>query len=306
MSNRWEETFNTWSQSPSQTETDRIENAVSAIRKALAADDFLAQNTKVYVQGSYRNRVNVRQESDVDIGVLYTGKTFYPQYPAGMNKDDFDNIAATYTFLEFKDAIGRALVNRFGTAAVSRGNKAFDVHANTYRVDADVVPVFINRKYKEDKNYICGVRLISDDGQNIVNWPERLYDNNHWPDQHYENSVRKNNDTSRVYKGVTRILKKLRHVMEEEGSISAKNVAGFQIECLTWNVPNERLRHSTWNDNMNEALIYLYSNTMSIETCNDWNEVSQLKSLFRGQPQEKLQNANIFLLDALSRLGLNR
>lgn len=304
MSDNWEETFTAWSQSPSQSETDRIENAVSAIRKALDADDFLAENTKVYVQGSYRNRVNVRQESDVDIGVLYTGSAFYPYYPDGMKKEDVGNTDGTYTYSQFKNAIGKALVSRFGASAVSRGNKAFDVHANTYRVDADVVPVFVHRRYQTDKTYICGVQLFADDGQKIVNWPERLFDDHHWPNQHYENGVWKNKETSRGYKGVTRILKKLRHVMEDEGSAIAKKIPGFQIECLTWNVPNDSLRYKTWDENVRASLLYLWSNTKSIDTCNDWGEVSELKYLFRGSPAEKLQNANAFLLEAWSRIGI--
>jgi len=40
-----------------------------------------------------------------------------------------------------------ALKNYFGSDKVIRGNKAFDIHANSYRVDADVVPAFAYRHY---------------------------------------------------------------------------------------------------------------------------------------------------------------
>jgi hypothetical protein len=39
------------------------------------------------------------------------------------------------------------LTDFFDRGAVQRGNKAFDVHANTYRVDADVVAAFEYRWY---------------------------------------------------------------------------------------------------------------------------------------------------------------
>lgn len=304
MSSDWESTFSSWSKPPSQSEADRIENAVNAVRKALDADDFLAQSARVFVQGSYRNRVNVRQESDVDIGVIYTGTTFYPQYPPGKTKEDFGNVDGNYNYADFKDRIEAALTNRFGKSSVSRGNKAFDVHANTYRVDADVVPLFVHRRYSEDGSYVCGVQLNADDRSTIVNWPERLYDDPHWPNQHYENGVAKNTATSRTYKGVARILKKLRHLMLERGLSVAKPVPGFLVECLAWNVPNSELVHNTWDENVQAALLHLWSNTKTIDSCNDWGEVNELKYLFRGSPPEKLQQAHAFINAAWDHVGV--
>ena len=304
MSNDWESTFNAWSKPPGQTESDRIENAVTAIRKALDADDFLAENTKVFVQGSYRNRVNVRQESDVDIGVLYTGNTFYPDYPQGKTKEDFGNVDGAYTYEDFKNRISNALVDRFGQSSVNRGKKAFDVHANTYRVDADVVPLFVHRRYTTDGLYICGVQINADDGTRIQNWPEQLYDEAHWPPQHYENGVRKNDATYRGYKGVVRILKKLRHLMLERGIEAAKPVPGFLVECLVWNVPDSSLVNDTWDKNVQSALVHLWSETKTLETCNDWREVNELKYIFRGSPAKKLSDAHAFINAAWDHIGI--
>jgi hypothetical protein len=304
MSNDWESTFNSCSKPPGQTEADRIENAVTAVRKALDADDFLAENTKVFVQGSYRNRVNVRQESDVDIGVLYTGNTFYPVYPAGKTQEDFGSIDGTYNYEDFKHRIANALVDRFGHASVKRGNKAFDVHANTYRVDADVVPLFVHRRYQADGSYICGVQLNADDGTRIQNWPERLYDEDHWPAQHYENGVSKNEATSRGYKGVVRILKKLRYLMVDRSIDVANPIPGFLVECLVWNVPNSNLMHDTWDKNVQSALVHLWSNTKTLETCNDWGEVNELKYIFRGSPNKKLADAHAFINAAWDHIGV--
>ena len=253
MSSDWESTFNSWSKPPGQTEADRIENAINAVRKALEGDGFLAENTKVFVQGSYRNRVNVRQESDVDIGVLYTGSTFYPSYPPGKTKEDYGNVDGTYNYADFKNRIERALVARFGRSSIKRGNKAFDIHANTYRVDADVVPLFVHRSYQNDGSYICGVQINADDGGRIHNWPERLYDDAHWPPQHYENGVQKNEATSRGYKGTVRILKKLRHLLVDRGIAAAKPIPGFLVECLVWNVPDYCLTQDTWDKNVRSA-----------------------------------------------------
>ena len=83
MSRDWEQEFRKWATSPSETEQKRCENAISAIKNAITKSEALKhRRTRVFVQGSYRNRVNVRKESDVDVGVL-CDETFFPQYPAG-------------------------------------------------------------------------------------------------------------------------------------------------------------------------------------------------------------------------------
>ncbi len=50
-----------------------MQHAEDAVKKALAASEKLStKNTRVFAQGSYRNRVNVRSDSDVDIAILCT------------------------------------------------------------------------------------------------------------------------------------------------------------------------------------------------------------------------------------------
>ena len=67
MTRDWETTFVQWAQRPGKTEQDRCDNAIGAIRNAIAASPQLRHRTTlVFPQGSYRNRVNVSQDSDVD------------------------------------------------------------------------------------------------------------------------------------------------------------------------------------------------------------------------------------------------
>jgi hypothetical protein len=128
MSRQWESTFSTWSQSPSKTENERIDRTINSIKNALNANELLSINSKIYVQGSYRNRVNVKQDSDVDIGIIYTGNAFYPDYPEGMTATDFGNIDGDYNYKDFKNEVEKALVAYFGKSAITRGKKAFDLH----------------------------------------------------------------------------------------------------------------------------------------------------------------------------------
>jgi tRNA nucleotidyltransferase (CCA-adding enzyme) len=81
MSRDWESVFTTWAKGPSDTEKAKAENAERQIRQAISASPKLQnRNFFVFTQGSYRNRVNVRKDSDVDIGILCYD-TFFPDYP---------------------------------------------------------------------------------------------------------------------------------------------------------------------------------------------------------------------------------
>jgi hypothetical protein len=207
MSRDWESVFTTWSQGPGKTEQDRAENAERQIRQAIQASDKLKnRNIKVFTQGSYRNRVNVRQDSDVDVGVLCFD-TYFPEYPDDNLKMELAKsfVPATYEYATFKNELEEALVARFGRAAVTRGSKAFDIKANTYRVESDVAAFFEHRRYVTTTYYHSGVEMMPDDYD-----PPRV---KNWPEQHYENGVSKNDATSRRYKRVVRILKKLSNEM---------------------------------------------------------------------------------------------
>jgi len=83
MTRDWESTFNFWAQPPSKTEQERCERVIRAIRTAISRSPKLqARKILVFTQGSFRNRVNVRQDSDVDVGVMLY-EYFLSQYPAG-------------------------------------------------------------------------------------------------------------------------------------------------------------------------------------------------------------------------------
>lgn len=287
----WEEQFASWAQAPSQTEIDKIGHAITAVQAAFDADDKLSPVTKVFVQGSYRNRVNVRLDSDVDIGVLYTGSTILPAYPAGKTAADFGLTDATYGYATFKDDVQAALNRHFGANKVTRGPKAFDIRENTYRVDADVVPLMIHRRYRADGSYVCGTELRPDVGSRIINWPERVYDKPEWPNQHYENGNAKNTDTRRSYRGAVRIFKKLRNRMDENGVAAAKPIKGFLVECLVWNTPNPCFAHSTWHEVVEAVLEHLSIFTSDMSLCGDWTEVSGYKLLVSGDESKRAQVA---------------
>ena len=300
MSRDWEETFRAWSKPSSATEQERADNVERMIRDAITESKTLAKHTiEVFVQGSYKNNTNVREDSDVDICVRCLDVFFYDFSMAdGITKDDADISDASYTYAQFKNDVGQALAAKFGERGVTRGNKAFDVHENSYRVDADVVPCFEHRRYThKDANgkcvHISGTEFRPDDGGRVINWPE----------QQYENGVWKNGKTGNRFKFITRALKRLRNEMAEESVSQADPVASFLIESLVWNVPNEGFGHEAYTNDVRSALAHTFNNTIQDEDCKDWGEVSDLKYLFRGVQPWTREQAHVFLGAAWDYVG---
>jgi len=294
MNTEWEETFKNWAQGPGKTERDKCDNAESAVKKAISAHPELSgMDISVFAQGSYRSRTNIRVDSDVDICVCLNSIAF-SDYPEGKIGKDYGRVQSPLEFSDFKNLVHKALIDRFGASSVSRDNKAFDVHANTYRVDADVIPAFEYRRYKSDgsNNYILGIAFKTDNDDLIKNWPEQTYDN----------GVEKNDVTSRRYKRVIRILKNLRNTMQED-VVAANNIPSFLIECLVWNAPNEGFNHDLYTADVQYVLANTFNKTLDEIQCKEWGEVNELKYLFRsGQPWTREQ-AHRFLSAAWDYIG---
>lgn len=129
MSRNWESIFSTWSQGPSSTEQEKAENAKRQILQAIKNNDKIKnRDIRVFTQGSYRNRVNVRRNSDVDVGVLCLD-TYFPEYPNDNVKAKLAEsfIPATYKYATFKNELEEALVSRFGKSAYT------GQHAGSYQ-----------------------------------------------------------------------------------------------------------------------------------------------------------------------------
>jgi hypothetical protein len=291
----WEDSFTSWAKPPGQTEQTKCDNAVTAVRKAIDASSTLGSKTiKIFAQGSYCNRTNVRQNSDVDICVMCSDSIFFDLPPSKQAGDFGITTPASYQYQQYKNDIEQALVDHFEQSHVTRGNKAFDIHENTYRIDADAVATFEYRRYAEDGTYLKGVSFLPDKGDRVINWP----------DQNYDNGVAKNTATGGRFKDIVRILKRLQMKMADEGVEAAKPIPSFLIECLVWNAPNAAFGHDTLTGDVRETLANLFNDTMQFETCKEWGEINELKYLFRAAQPWTLEQAHGFLSAAWDYLGL--
>jgi tRNA nucleotidyltransferase (CCA-adding enzyme) len=108
VNRNWESVFSTWGAAPSTTEQTKCENAERAIRKAIDASAKLSsKDIEVFAQGSYANRTNVRQDSDVDICILCKN-TFFSDYSMSQGLSDavFGFSDAQYHYPDFKKRRG--------------------------------------------------------------------------------------------------------------------------------------------------------------------------------------------------------
>jgi len=255
----------------SDTEEQKLENAKKAIKDAIYNDPKLSKESiEIFGQGSYANDTNVKNNSDIDINVMHYGCYYHSPIPLNTKKEDFNlgNTPCSYSYKDFKDDVEQALINYFRRNKVNRKNKCFSV--GIYDINVDVVPT---RKYKrlDPNNIIEGVTLFTDNtNQQIINYPK----------QHIENGKNKNSDTHKRFKWLTRIYKRIRYKMIDDGVIISNNITSFLLECLVWNVPNHIFNDwNTWTKRLQESMKHLY-NEIENNKCKDWGEVSELLYLF--------------------------
>ena len=267
----WEQKFESWAKPPGQTEREKMENAERAVKTAIDNSSTLqGRSITVFPQGSYRNRTSVRQDSDVDICVLCTD-TFYFGLPDGMTREQFGlNLPATYHAADFRSDLEATLRSHFGEGAISTGNKAWDVHENSYRVDADVVACFEYRDYSRDGSCRSGTAVLTRTGTYIMNFPN----------QSYECGKPKSEATSRRFRACVRILKRLSGDMKDNG-VAFTQLPSFLIESLVWNVPNTYFSNNSYMEDIRAVLAFLCDDTRVDKTCQDWCEVNGIKYLFR-------------------------
>ncbi|NQU99603.1 MAG: nucleotidyltransferase [Parcubacteria group bacterium] len=285
----WEDTFRLWGKSPGRTEKEKMENTENAIKNAIQKDNKLSEmDISVFAQGSYSSKTNVKHDSDVDVCVRLNSM-FFTKYPDGKIDEDYGNTNGNITFAELKNLVEIALINYFGSDKVIRGNKAFDIHSNSYRVDADVVPAFAYRYYNDsgEEDYIkpVGMGFVTDRDVRIYNWPKQVYNN----------GIAKQSYTGKRYKKMVRIVKKLRNRMQENNIIAASNVPSFLIESLVWNVSDDGFNHDNYYDDVKYVIMDCFNKTINDEDCKELCEVNDIKYLFHlFQPWTRAQAHSFF------------
>lgn len=276
MSKFTHEQLDTMTRPASVTEEQRLEHAITLVKKAINGKKFDTDDCEIFGQGSYENNTNVRNNSDVDINVCYKS-AFYFDLPDGKRREDYGlTNPSDYSFEEFKNDLEQVLVSFFGRDKVIRKNKCLHVRDNSYHAEIDVVPTWRYKIYSDDGGECEGVCLFSDNDneEKIVNYPK----------QHKQNGIEKNNRTDRRYKRLVRIVKNLSIRMEEDGYYSNNNVTSFLLECLTYNYPSNMIIADVdldWNKVLREYIYYFWYSASKTYGWKEWVECSEMLYLMR-------------------------
>lgn len=294
MANVAEETLDNWRKPPSDSEDTKLRNSERMIREAISASDELNKyKVDVFGQGSYANDTNVRLNSDIDINVCMKDYVYF-DLPDGKTREDYGYSEIDYTYHQFKAAVERALVAKFGQGEVIHDDKCITVKGSATRVEADVVPTWEYHRHDSGGGKAIGTKFITDAGIGVVNYPL----------QHIENGKSKNVLTQRRFKRLTRILKRLRFKMIEDGLAVNENITSFLLECLVWNVPNSIFNDKdSWTERLEGAILYIYSQLKEDGPFKEWGEVSELLYLFRSSRKWSAEDVKEFLSQSYTYLG---
>ncbi|MBA5247971.1 MAG: nucleotidyltransferase [Gammaproteobacteria bacterium] len=285
-------TLSDWSRAASASEEQRISNAISMIKEAVNNSDQLKEKEiEIFVQGSYANNTNVRANSDIDICIMLKD-TFSAKYPKGLTRGDYGFSASDYSFSTFRSAVIKSLADKFGNENITPGNKSIKINSNSYRIEADAVPCFQYRNYyhndsKNPNDFIEGHKIYAQNDDDAISYPK----------QHIENGKNKNVSTQRRFKRTTRVLKKIRYHMIDNGESVDRSISSFLIECLLWNVPDDIFNENdTHESRVKESIRYLYFKTKDHQDeCKKWGEVSEILFLFSDNKKWNIDAVNQFL-----------
>lgn len=261
----------------SSTEEQDRDRTEKRIRDAIAADQRLAGNVRVFVKGSYASNTNVRRDSDVDVAVEWKSWAYISKTNEAA-KYSWDQLGvplgdAAPSPAEYRRWVEQALCTAFGSVPVDvTGNKAIIVAGGSTTLDADVIPCFRHKRYEaKDREPHQGIRLYPQNGGTVENWPE----------QNRLNGIRKNdvNSTHRRYKELVRALKRLENDMVQTRRLQ-QDVHGFFIESLLYNLPDTVFLGDSYKAATKNVLGTLW-HAIKGGTHTDWVEVNGLKWLWR-------------------------
>jgi hypothetical protein len=300
MATTWEDTLRTWVEPPSQREDAKRDKTKGQIEEALSVSLRLKEvKYSVYAQGSYANNTNVQPDCDMDIAVECAEFFYYSLDPSAAHKRRITSMHPgprndDYDLSAFKADIEAALVDYYGRNAVIRGNTALRVREQSTTLPTDVVPCCAYRLVR-DVNQLDGIRgtlLRPDRGPDIINWPQLQL----------ANGIDKNNATNHRYKDMVRALKCLKNQLVKEGSLDTE-FQSFFIECLVFNVPDDRFKHDNYVDTMRDVLAYILKATLQDNISSHWTEVNKRKLLFDSSQPWTCQEAHDFANMAWNHMG---
>ena len=262
-----------WAKPPSR-DNDKSASTYAIIKLILERKFW--DSVEIFLQGSYANSTNIKQDSDIDMVICYKNSYFFDTSSLSETEEKlfhWTTTTASYRFATFKDGVQECLELTFWKPPhTERKDKCIRVYWNQSRVDADIVPCFVHKRFRTHNSTSAEwVEFVSDEGIHSVSFPK----------QHIQNGENKNIQTKWNYKDVVRILKNCKKELVENGLINDDLISSFFIECLVWNVPDSYFNKSTYLDIVESVLKKLYADMSNEEVASNYAEVNDLFYLIR-------------------------
>lgn len=237
-----EKQLSIWASAPNATKYRYTHEEIrKALNKYLPNEAFNKSGFKisnsdyeVYLQGSYANSTNIKEDSDVDVIVELKSLVFSYDVDdlTSEEKKEFHSTypnPSKYKFEDFKRDVYNSLAIYFNNVEYSE--KCLKIPGNTLRVNADIVPCFEHRKYEKftyltRNKFIPGIKFFNTNTQEkIINFPKK----------HIENCEAKNVDTEGNFKGTIRIFKHLNKELKEKNLVKDGEAPSYFIENMLYN-----------------------------------------------------------------------
>jgi hypothetical protein len=86
--------------------------------------------------------------------------------------------------------------------------------------------------------------------------------------------------------------------------VISKEYPGYLVECLIYNVPNNRFGRVKLYNDMQAVFSFLWTGLREEQTYLSWTEVNELLMIFRGRPDRIPANAWRFIDKAWDTIGV--
>lgn len=154
--------------------------------------------------------------------------------PSGREAYEASSLPGTVRLDDFRTDVQNALSGYYGPHRVSGKNKCIRVDGENGYLDADVVPSYQVRRYRNfpqrrEDDFIEGIAIRPVDGGSVVNYPK----------EHRRNGAAKNARCNERYKMTVRQVKRLAVRASEQGHFNKSDAPGYLLECLVYNVSDD-------------------------------------------------------------------
>ncbi len=259
-----EQHLNTLSKGPTKSEENKLEAIEAKIRPIINNyKEHLSEekrkywdSIKIYLQGSFANDTDIKEDSDIDIVLELQGIFRYDDSSLDIDSKKRRNeyySRPSYDFSEFKNDVYKAIQTYYNNdnAYFRTGKKSIKIKHN--KAEADIIPCFQCKKFldftgsEDTSKIIKGISFDTEDGETITSYPQL----------HLQSCKKKEEETYKAYKSTVRIFKNIKSILIDKKVINDKLACSYYIENLIYNLPNNLLLNYNFTSTVENIYYYL-------------------------------------------------